>query len=178
VQWLRDSGKTKDNGDTYICIYILANSEFLGNGVCVYIYVLYRKKDLDGESTVLRQQTTTKQSQPNDYKKLVDNNITKSYKETNASVPNEITSKDKDIATSLKLDDRIETTSHKEPFITLKDNKPDFINKPTCRLVNPTKSEIGIVSKQILDKINKSIIQSTRFNLWRSRKYRTKTNTH
>ena len=52
-------------------------------------------------------------------------------------------------------------------FITLKDHKPDFINNPTCRFINPTKSEIGIISENILDNINKEIIKVTKANLWR-----------
>ena len=37
-----------------------------------------------------------------------------------------------------------------EAHITVKDHKEDFRNNVQCRLVNPTKSEIGIASKQIL----------------------------
>ena len=40
-------------------------------------------------------------------------------------------------------------------FITLRDHKPNFAHKPTCRLTNPTKSNIGRVRKIILDRINK-----------------------
>ena len=47
-------------------------------------------------------------------------------------------------------------------------HKPDFTNNPTCRLINPTKSEISIISKHILDNINKEIIKVTKANLWRS----------
>ena len=36
-------------------------------------------------------------------------------------------------------------------YVTLKDHKPDFINNQTCRLINPCKIEIGIISKNILD---------------------------
>ena len=36
-------------------------------------------------------------------------------------------------------------------FITLRDHKPNFAHKPTCRLTNPTKSNIGRVRKIILD---------------------------
>ena len=45
-----------------------------------------------------------------------------------------------------------------------------FINNPTCRLINPCKSEIGIISKNILDRINKEITQATKVNLWKSTK--------
>ena len=45
----------------------------------------------------------------------------------------------KDMATKLGIDDKVETTARKDAFITLKDHKPNFANKPTCRLINPTK---------------------------------------
>ena len=35
----------------------------------------------------------------------------------------------------------------------VKDTKPNFREAPSCRLINPTKSEIGKVSKQILSKL-------------------------
>jgi hypothetical protein len=56
----------------------------------------------------------------------------------------------------------------KQAFITLKDHKENFANKPTCRLINPTKSEIGHISKQILEKINKAITKQNEINLWRN----------
>ena len=36
------------------------------------------------------------------------------------------------------------------------------------RLINPSKSEIGVISKNILDRINKEVIQATKVNLWKS----------
>ena len=47
-------------------------------------------------------------------------------------------------------------------------NLSNFQNNPTCRLINPTKSELGIVSKQILDKINKTIIDRTGVHQWKN----------
>lgn len=105
---------------------------------------------------------------PKDYMTLVDKNVTKSYKKANHSVPTATTSKDKQIAEKLGLDDRIELSANRDPFLTMKDHKPDFNNNPTCRLINPSKSEIGIISKHILDGINTKIIQATKVNLWRS----------
>ena len=46
--------------------------------------------------------------------------------------------------------------------------KPNFDNKPTCRLINPTKSEIGIISKAILDRINSKIVRASKFNQWKN----------
>ena len=107
-------------------------------------------------------------AEPQDYLTLLQKNVTKAYKKTNKRIPDSITAVDKKIAESLKLEDRIEVSASRDAFITLKDHKPDFINNPTCRLINPTKSEIGIISKHILDSINKEIIKVTKANLWRS----------
>ena len=57
------------------------------------------------------------------------------------------------MADRLELANRIETMVRRDAFITLKDHKPNFNNSPTCRLMNPAKSEIGKVAKQILQSI-------------------------
>ena len=46
----------------------------------------------------------------------------------------------------------------REAYITMKDHKSEFPNKILCRLINPSKSSIGKISKVILDSINKKII--------------------
>ena len=42
------------------------------------------------------------------------------------------------------------------------------VNKPTCRLINPTKSEIGKISKNILDRINSTIAKKHNLNQWKN----------
>ena len=105
---------------------------------------------------------------PEDYVTLVNKNVTKTYKKTNPNVTDIITLEDKKMAENIELEDRIEVSASRDSFIKLKDHKPDFINNPTCRLINPSKSEIGIISKSILDRINKEVIQETKVNLWKS----------
>ena len=95
-------------------------------------------------------------SEPKEYMTLVHKNVTKGYKKADWNVPDAITSVDKKVAEKLGLDDRIEVSANRDPFLTMKDHKPDFMNNPTCRLINPSKSEIGIISKQILDNKEKS----------------------
>ena len=101
-------------------------------------------------------------TEPNDYLNLVQKNVTKAYKKTNQSIPNAITSADQKIAQNLALDDQIEISASRDAFITLKDHKPDFTSNPSCRLINLSKSEIGIISKHILDNINKEVIKATK----------------
>ena len=81
------------------------------------------------------------------YTDLLQKNVTKIYKKVPPTIINSIEVEAKAIAKKLHLDDRINTTAKREAFITLKDHKPNFANNPTCRLINPAKSEIGKISK-------------------------------
>ena len=55
-----------------------------------------------------------------------------------------------------------------ESFITLKDHKEDFPHKISCRLINPSKSEIGKISKIIIENINNKIRSITQINQWKN----------
>ena len=50
----------------------------------------------------------------------------------------------------------------------MKDHKENFRSNPTCRLINPSKSEKGKVSKSILDSINSPLRQSLEINQWKN----------
>ena len=95
------------------------------------------------------------------YDTLLNTAITKTYKKAPAQATSRIISDEKKIAKSLGIDNRVDSLATKDSYITLKDHKPNFSNNPTCRLINPSKSEIGIISKQILQRINSSIVKST-----------------
>jgi hypothetical protein len=102
------------------------------------------------------------------YNKLLEENITKDYSKSAATIDQKISTVDKQIAEKLSLDDRIPVSAKKQAYITLKDHKPNFINRPTCRLINPSKSNLGIISKRILEKINSSVRAQSQLNQWRS----------
>ena len=102
------------------------------------------------------------------YNKLFHENITKSYKKTSNNSKHAIDIEAKAIASSLSLDDRVQQLAAKEAFVTLKDHKSDFLNKPACRLINPAKSELGRVSKSILERVVSDISQESSLNQWRS----------
>ena len=101
-----------------------------------------------------------------DYNGLLQKHITKDYRKTDEKAFDDNTEKDKEIAVDLELDDRIYKTAKKQAFITLKDHKPTFRNNPTCRLLNPTKPEIGKISKQILRKIVKIVRENSQLKQW------------
>ena len=105
---------------------------------------------------------------PTDYCKLLEKNIQKEYKKENDSSNSQTIIGDKRIADNLQLSDRIDTPNQNNAFITLKDHKPNFMNNPQCRLINPSKTEIGIISKQILEKINTKVRKDTQLNQWKN----------
>ena len=108
---------------------------------------------------------------PDIYRNLINNNITRNYRRTDGNDLKKINAKAKTLATTLSLEDRIETISKKESFISLKDHKQNFQHQPQCRLINPTKSEMGIVAQKILQRVNADIKGSTKLKQWRSTKH-------
>ena len=104
------------------------------------------------------------------YGELLEKNINKDYKKTDEDNIKNATKMDKEIADKLELGNRIYKTSRRSAFITLKDHKPNFQNVPKCRLLNPAKSEIGIISKKILEKVIKTVRDKTGFNQWKNTK--------
>ena len=101
------------------------------------------------------------------YKQLLTTSITKAYKKAPPNTVNKINSQEKSIAEDLNLANRIDALAEKIAFVTLKDHKPNFTNNPTCRLINPSKSKIGIVSKKILERINSKVVKATGINQWK-----------
>ena len=104
-----------------------------------------------------------------DYKSLLHSQITKDYKTAHHATVAAVKRKEKSIACDLNLQDKMETIAEKNAFVTLKDHKPNFNNRPTCRLISPSKSEVGIVSKNILDRINNQVRRATAVNQWKNR---------
>ena len=52
--------------------------------------------------------------------------------------------------------------------MTGKDHEDGFQSNPKCRLINPAKSEIGKISKKILDNINSELRKKTELIQWRN----------
>ena len=105
---------------------------------------------------------------PNDYKRLLLENITKTYKKSTKRLENAINMEAKYITEKIKLDDRIESLAQTPAFVTLKDHKQKFRTSHPCRLINPSKSELGKVSKAILENMNENLVKSLKVNQWRN----------
>ena len=103
-----------------------------------------------------------------DYNKLFPENITKTYLKSSKSDIRKINLESKSIAKELKVDSKIEQFANKKLYVTLKDHKDNFLNSPKSRLINPAKSEIGIISKHNLEKINDNTRRKSELEQWRN----------
>ena len=52
----------------------------------------------------------------------------------------------KNISTKLNISDRVQRIAVTPLFVALKDRKDNIRSNPTCRLINPSKNELGKVS--------------------------------
>ena len=102
------------------------------------------------------------------YSKLIKENVTKSYKKKRGKVV------EKWNAQSAKNSWKSQTgqwhwkTSQKRGISNFKRSQTAFHDHPTCRLINPSKSQISVNSKHILDDINTTVINKTKINQWKT----------
>lgn len=71
------------------------------------------------------------------------------------------------LSNSLKVADRMGEIHTKDAYILFKDQKPNFSNNTQSRLINSTKSKLGIISKNIILKITDKFLITTDANLWK-----------
>ena len=62
----------------------------------------------------------------------------------------------------------MECHSDQNAFITLKDHKDNFNQNTKCWLINPSKSEVGLVSKHYLNSIISTVAEKSGVNQWRN----------
>ena len=70
----------------------------------------------------------------------------------------------KEIEEKPSIDDRLEKMKENETFITVKDQKDRFPHRVLCRLLNTSKTNIGKISKVLLDKTNSAVFSSIKIN--------------
>ena len=102
------------------------------------------------------------------YEKLLTDNVTANYRQAPESTYAEINQEAKQLAQKLKIDDLVDVMAKSEAFVTLKDHKARFQNNLPCRLINPAKSELGVISKAILDRAVSATRAATSVNIWKS----------
>ena len=104
------------------------------------------------------------------YSEVLHNTVTSVYKKAPANKENKVTEIDKKLAQKLNIEDRVEIMPKSESYFTYKDHKPNFENRQTVRLINPNKSNLQKVSKQVIQRINENVRPQVNFNQWRNTK--------
>ena len=103
-----------------------------------------------------------------EYKNMIEKDIQKVYKKASDNTEEVMNKKGKVIAHKLEIGNRVFATQKRPAVITLKDHKDNFPNSPETRLINPTKAELGKVSKQKLAKIIAKVKVKTKLTQWKN----------
>ena len=103
-----------------------------------------------------------------EYKQILQENITAKYRKTDDNYINEINKEALSIIKEIKVSGKVKKIQNNSAFLTVKDHKTEFPNKVECRLINPIKSDLGKISKKILDKINLCIKKKTKLVQWKN----------
>ena len=102
------------------------------------------------------------------YRKTLRTEISKDYKGAQESDVSRVNEEAAEIAEKLKLEKRMLAFPKKEPYVTTKDHKTDFIQNPKFRVINPAKSDVGKVSRFILQDWMIRLRKQLNLNQWRS----------
>ena len=101
---------------------------------------------------------------PDQFKTLLKNNITETYRKVDSNAKRNINKEAKKLSKELNLEDKTECYAKRPAFITLK----NFKSNKKCRLINPSKSEMNIVSKKYLENIISKLNSKLQYNQWRN----------
>ena len=91
------------------------------------------------------------------YRQMICKEVVKNYKKAPPNLEKELNEEAKMLAHKLGIVDRVEKYNSKNCFITIKDHKSNFKTNPECRLINPAKTQIGRISKIIVQEICESL---------------------
>ena len=105
---------------------------------------------------------------PANYNELLEKNVQSKYKKAATKDIDEVTTEHQEVVKDLEMSERVFKTMPRAAFITLKDHKENFQNNPQVRLLNPTKCEIGRISKKILERIVKQLRKRLKLMQWQN----------
>ena len=102
------------------------------------------------------------------YKVMVKKAVTADFKIAKGHDVENANKEHQKIVKDLELTERVFKTTPRDAFITIKDHKDDFMNNTKCRLLNPSKPEVGQVSKIILQNVVNVVKEKTALKQWKS----------
>ena len=99
--------------------------------------------------------------------KLLHDKITQNYKKYSNIIKRNIDKEVGNIAKFSRIEDIIECYVERSGLLTLEDQKGNFRSNTKCRLLKPSKSGIGVISKTFLDWIIKELKRFLKVNQYR-----------
>ena len=103
---------------------------------------------------------------PSKYQELLTNKITENYKIDYNNTIGQTNNDTCRFASKLHIEDRLGKFKKKNAYSLFKEHKPDFENKFQSRLINPSKTALGNVSKNIIKNIVTNVKKANYCNLW------------
>ena len=64
--------------------------------------------------------------------------------------------------------DRLGKIEEKSAYILFKDHKRNFLDKKQAILINPTKTELGFISKDLIQRITSRLLSNHEYKLWKN----------
>ena len=68
----------------------------------------------------------------------------------------------------MEIVDRLGKIKEKSAYILFKDHKRNFLDKKQARLINPTKTEQGFISEDLIQRITSRLPSGHKYNLWKN----------
>ena len=102
------------------------------------------------------------------YNKLLFETVTAKYKKALPNTIDSINSEAESLICTNKIKGKIRKINTNNAFISIKDHKSNFPYSIKCRLLNPSKTSIGKISKNILDNINSKIRRKSSLQQWKN----------
>ena len=98
-----------------------------------------KKKINECEDVIVQADKTSNlyKMSPDQYKKLLLENITTEYKKTDEDKVSKTNEEAAKITDKLDISDRVDAMTRSKAYITVKDHKPRFPDKIYCHLINP-----------------------------------------
>ena len=94
--------------------------------------------------------------------------VNKDYKKAPSDKVDLVNKGAKTISDKLEISDRVFKLELKQSIISIKDHKPDYLNHTQTRLINPTKSHLGRVSKIKLEELNNKVRSKAGLVQWKN----------
>ena len=100
------------------------------------------------------------QVSPHEYERILNDKITESYKLDHKDAITQINRDTAKFAQKVNMIDRLGKLDEKSAYILFKDHKKNFLDKKQTRLINPTKTELGFASKDVIQRITSRMLNT------------------